>query len=440
MLLSAAAAARAEPLPEAGRYAPAERAHPYVPDVPPVDPARAEPLSLDELLAYADAHAPAVLSARARADLAHADVVAAGPRLPANPELGLGAGGRTVSGRTALEFEVSLDQRLEIGGEPRLRRRAARAEQQTAQAAVDEVRWETHVEVHRLHADLLLAAERRVQAERFIAFSTSLHEVAERQVAAGESSPIIRLVTGADLAETREAGIAAVQTEASLRTRLAALVGWPADTPLALRGELAPIRRAPATEALLAVMAEHHPQVRARELAVASQRARVELERREAWPEPTVGLSYGREAAPGPGPAAHVWLVNLSVPLPMVHANQGPRERALAELRLADREREASVIALRSALEQAARALDAAVDRVELYSEEVMPQLERNLALLGRAYELGEVDIHQVSQTRQRLLDASSRYLDARIAYFETAATLEGLVGTELWTDAEVAP
>jgi len=45
--------------------------------------------------------------------------------------------------------------------------------------------------------------------------------------------------------------------------------------------------------------------------------------------------------------------------------------------------------------------------------------------------------VHQVSQTRERLLTATGQYIDARITYYETAATLEGLVGTELWPETE---
>jgi cobalt-zinc-cadmium efflux system outer membrane protein len=187
-------------------------------------------------------------------------------------------------------------------------------------------------------------------------------------------------------------------------------------------------------------MAEHHPSLRTRELAVVAGRSRLALEDREAWPEPTVGLSYGREAAPGPEAEADVWLFNLTFPIPLWRTNQDGRARAEAELVVADREREATATRLRGDLLQAAIALNAAVDRVALYETGVVPQLEENLVLLQRAYELGEVDVHQVSQTRERLLTATGQYIDARITYHETAATLEGLVGTELWPAQEVSP
>jgi cobalt-zinc-cadmium efflux system outer membrane protein len=185
------------------------------------------------------------------------------------------------------------------------------------------------------------------------------------------------------------------------------------------------------------MMAEHHPSLRRREIAVAAGRAQLELEEREAWPEPTVGLSHGREAAPGSEAGANVWLFNLTLPIPLWRTNQEGRARAEAELTVADREREAVATRLHGELVQAGIGLAAAVERVALYESGIQPRLEENLALLQRAYELGEVDVHQVSQTRERLLTATGQYIDARIAYHETAATLEGLVGTEIWPAME---
>lgn len=441
IFVGACAPARApNVLPRPGVFAPAAVAQPYVPPGAPVTPSTAAALTLDELLIYSDAHAPTIQVARARVKLAEADLVGADITLPANPQLSFGAGGRAVEGVTGFEFEVAVQQQLEVAGEPKLRRAAAEDRQQLSEATVNEVRWSVHVEVHRLFVAALLVRERLAQAERFVAFARSMRDIAARQVEAGESSPLILLVADADLAQTREAVIAAQQARNALTTRLAALIGWPATTLPEVRGSLPDVRPAPDIDALLALMAEHHPSLRTRELAIVAGQSRLELEDREAWPEPTVGLSYAREAAPGSDAEANIWLFSLALPIPLWQTNQARRARAEAELMIADREREATATQLRSALLRASIALNAAIARVALYETNVVPQLEANLALLQRAYALGEVDVHQVSQTRERLLTATGQYIDARITYHETAATLEGLVGTELWPKPENTP
>jgi len=426
---------------ESSVHAPAALVEPYVPEAEPVEAGTATTVTLEQLLVYADAHAPVIQTARARAGVSEGAVVDAAIGAPSNPEVGLGVGGRTSGGGTGLEVEVSVQQQLALSGEPDARRSAAAADRRVAEAEVNEVRWAVHGEVHRLFVDVLLAVERRVLAERFVAFSKSLREVAGRQVEAGESSPLILLVADADLAQTREALVESVQLEASLRARVAGVVGWPSATLPPVRGELPPLRRAPEVSALLETMAAHHPAVRTRELSVLARQAGLEVEQREASPQPTIGLGYGREAGVGVGEAAaHVWMFTASVPMPLWRANQGGQRRAEAELDVADKARAETVMQLRSEVVQAAIAVNAAADRVELYTTGVVPQLAENLALLQRAYELGEVDVHQVSQTRERLLEASGRYLEARVTYFESAARLEGLVGTELWSVAEVSP
>ena len=427
-------------LPGPGVYAPAEVVQPFIPSEELVYPPRTSTLTLEQLLVYADSHSPAIQTARARVGLADARVIGANIVFPTNPLVSFGAGGRTIANASGFEFEVSVQQQLEIAGEPGLRLDAAEDQQRFSEAIVNEIRWSVHVEVHRLFVDILLVRERLVQAERFVGFAQSMSDIASRQVEAGESSPLILLVADADLAQTRKAVINTQQAEESLEARLAAVIGWPGGTLPEVQGKLPEVRPAPNFKSLLTLMATHHPSLRTRELAVVAGKSRLALADREAWPEPTIGLSYGREPAFGPEADANIWLFNLTFPVPAWHTNQEGRAHAEAELAIAYREREANATRLRTKLLQATIALDAAVERVALYETGVVPRLEENLKLLQRAYELGEVDVHQVSQTRERLLTATGQYIDARITYHETAAALEGLVGTELWPAQEVSP
>ncbi len=437
--LGCASAGDGAPLPALGVHAPAEVAGPFIPHGEPVDPASVTTLSLDEVLRYADAHAPVIAVARARVGLADAAALEADLTFPANPALRFAGGGRTVDGDTGFDFEVAIEQQLEIAGEQALRRAAAHDGRRLAEATVNAVRWTVHVETHRLVVDLLLARERVAQAEKFVAFAEKMRAIATRQIEAGESSPLVALVADVDLARTRETVIAARQVQAALGARLAAVIGWPDAALPPLEATLPPVRTPPAVEVLLERMAAHHPAVRVRELAVAARRRDAALAERAGWPQPTLGVSYGREAAPGPEQDAQIWLLHLSVPVPLWRTGEAQRAQARAQAAVADRARAAEVARLRGELRQVAIALRAAAERVELYATGVVPQVEEHLALLQRAYDLGEVDLHQVSQTRERLLDATGQAIDARVHYYETAAALEGLIGTELWPDEAAA-
>ena len=426
-------------LPPVEAFAPASVASVEAGD-PPVDmpdPTAAAPLTLDGLLAFADTHAPVIATARARLGLAAAGQVGADLTFPANPSLGMSLGTRTVGGQTGIDFEVAIQQQLEIAGEQTLRRDAARAEREAAGARVDVVRWTVHVEVHRLYVALRMADERRAQAERFVVVSQTLRDIADRQIEAGESSPLILLVADADLAQTREALIAIEQSRAAFAVRLGAIIGWPGALPPVI-GDLPSVQRAPALADLTQRMVQAHPAIRAAELRVVARNADARLAARDAWLEPTVGLAFGREAAPVPDEKpADLLTISLGLPLPLWQRNQGPKAQAEAAAFVAHRARAQAVAQRRGALAQARIDLNAAADRVALYAEGIMPQLAKNLALLQRAYDLGEVNVHEVSQTRQRLLTAASRYLAARVDWYTQMTVLEGLVGTRIWADAE---
>lgn len=420
----------------------AEVVPPFIPSGQPVEPATTTSLELEQLLIFADARSPAIQTARARVGLAQAQVEQSKVYFPANPQLGVSVGGRSSGGATGLELEISAQQQLEVAGEQGLRQRAALDQQRLAKASVNEVRWAIHVEVHRVFVHLLLSRERVAQARRFIDFAQSTREIAAKQVEAGELSPVNLVVAEADLAQTRGALIQAQQEQLSLQAQLIALIGWPGSTLPPIKGQLPEVIAPPALPALLAAMAKHHPSLRAREIAVRASYSQLLLQQREAWPEPTVGLSYGREAAVGPGAGNpnHVWMLSLSVPLPTWQTNQGPRAQAAAEVSIAQRQRDEVATALRAQIIQAALAIDSAMQRVALYQGDIVPRHEQNLQSLKRAYELGEVDIHQVSQTRERLLNATAQYIDARIIYFDAVATLEGLIGAEVWGAQEPTP
>ncbi len=434
------ASAPPESQPASAVYAPAELREPFVPAGPPVDASKTTSLTLEQILIYADANAPSIKTARAHVGLADADLTSAQITFPANPELGFAAGARTVGGSSGFVFEVAIQQTLKLAGEKSLRVDTARNFQQLATATVNEVRWSVHVEAHRLFVDLLLVRERIAQAEQFVVFAESMRNIAARQIEAGESAPLILFVADADLAQTRTAVIQARQLEAALQTRLAAIIGWTHDSLPQVEGELPPVRSAPETKQLLQSMAENHPSLRAREIAVLAETSRRQLEDRKAWPEPTIGASYEHEGAAGSELAANTWLLSISMPIPIFLTNQGQRASAQAAIQLADSQRSQTAFQLRSELRQAAIAMNAAAELVALHESSIVPQIQEKLALIQRSYELGEVDILQVSQTRERLLNANAQYIDARVNYYEAAATLEGLVGTEIWSNSPESP
>lgn len=408
---------------------PPERVEVAVPTTPPPDPDADADLGLEALLAYADRNAPALKVARERARRGDAEVEGASVLLQDNPELEVGLGTRRVGGGGYLEAEAGLAQTFEIAGERGLRIETASRLREVARAETDQVRWEVHARVHALFFESLVARERVAAAAEVVRFAEQLRDIAARRVEAGEDAPLTMLVARADLAQAREALVAAREQQASLLTDLAEVAGWPSDRPLRPQGDLPPILRTRPREALLRLAGAHHPALRVRALAVAEAEARVRLAAREAWPEPTVGFAWAREGDAADPP--NVGVFTLGIPLPVWNRNQGDRALAGVEANTARAELDAARTRLAAALGRAANQVDAAAERVRIYGTDILPTVQRNLELIRRAYDLGEMDIHAVSQTRERVLNMQARAIDARGAYYRALAELEALVGTD---------
>ena len=154
-------------------------------------------------------------------------------------------------------------------------------------------------------------------------------------------------------------------------------------------------------------------------------------------------MHYSREDNPGPGAANDILIGSLSLPLPVAQRNQGERARSHADLEVARAELDAAHALLAGTIAEAHSQATAAAERVRSYGAEVLPKIEENLNLLRRAFELGEIDLLELSIGRERFLRIQNDALTAHLDYFVAIAGLERAVGVDLWRDEhheEAAP
>ena len=138
-------------------------------------PTVAEPperaLSLDEVLSFAEENAPAIAVAEGRVAVVEADVVAAAPWLPADPDLDAAGGGRVGGGQDGADVSIGLSQQLELFGEPGLRKAAAERGVDVARLEVARARFLVHQTVHRAFFAALVADADVEAADAAVAFA-----------------------------------------------------------------------------------------------------------------------------------------------------------------------------------------------------------------------------------------------------------------------------
>ena len=411
---------------------PVRAATPATPSTALADEWVGRPTTLAELLGRADDRAPATVRARARVSLGAAALAAARPLLPGNPSVGAALGVRTNPLGRAFEVQLSASQRIEIAGERGARRRAAGAYDVALHRRLDEARFETHVEVRWAYAKALLARERLRTASLVEEFTQSTVRNAQVRVDAGDLPPLRLRMAEAAFSQATQARREAARVYRAACRDVATTAGWPSNDPIEPVGELSATLVVDGVDALVADALDDHPELVALSRETDSERAAFRAARRDAWPEPTLGVYVAREHEPGTPFASAVGLVTVSIPLPLWRRNQPERAYAEARVRIA----EAALATRRYELDQAVRRsadkVSTAALRVRGYARDVLPRFEENLELLQRSFEVGEIDLVEVAVGRQSFLDAQVAALDTWAEYLDALRQLELAVGHEI--------
>lgn len=391
------------------------------------------------ILAYADKNAPALLVARAGLARGEAALAGASPVLPSDPTLRLRMGPRIGAGGTGLDVSLGLRQELEISGARGLRIEAAERMVDVQNMGLQEIRWLVHQRVHALFHHALVARERSVAAAEFLKFAESLVSIAERRLDAGDIAPLGLRVAQGELAQAKQAKVASDGAYRSAQLLLAEVAGWPTTSLPVPAGELDAPRKSPNLESLLSLADKSNPQLRTMTTKVRAAEANRALANREAWPKPTIGLQYNRESDPALGLAggaeADVVLFGVGIPIPLWRRNVAARSRTRAEVEIAKAHQKGERQALRARVERAANEVNVSADRIAAYGSEILPSFEKSLTMLRRSFELGEIEVLDVSVAQRRFLEIQQSALAAYEQYYQAVAALEQVVGTEVWPE-----
>jgi len=398
--------------------------------------AHAESLTFPAIEALAERQAPRLLLAAEQIGIARAELVLADPSVPDNPVLELAGGPRFSGDGTSFAIDVAFTQSVFVAGERGARIAAAKKAVLAAEAARVVERWSLHAELQATFDAALVARERTRLLTEVEGFQRKLAEIASKKAKAGEIAVFEARLSDVVLAEAQQSTLAAQQAYRAACLRLAGLVGWTAVTPLEPDGVLeAPLL--PPLASLVARSQAAEPELLYKEALIVRARARLDAERRDAAIRPAFGVALGHEGGIGVEPSVTTLQGIVSLPLPFSQQNQGNIARARAELRLAEAERAAHSRALEFRIAEAHAALAAAIARSAAFGDQILPLVSENLALLERAFAVGEIGLADATFAREHFVKARLDALDAHAARLTARADLERLVGADL---EEVTP
>ena len=386
--------------------------------------ARAETITLDQALSRAAERNPDLLAANADVEVGEGVLLGA-RKLPYNPELAARLGPAYGGGQTFFEYEVGINQTLELGGKRSDRIAGADARRRAAVARQQWARRVTGLRVRRAFFLALIARQRLESARDAEAVATELRAATLERRSLGAATQLDINVGTAAVGRAQADRMASERRYRAARLELAMLIGAPAQSDLEPEGQMPAFGRAPLDEDGFVRRALEREDLAAIDLDLKAAQADVALADDLAVPDVSLGVVAARDAVDN----ANAFLFGVSLPLPVLNRNQGGRATARGVLArtntLAD--------AARRQVEREARAVlrdyTLALDAVHGFDQNVVEKLGENLALARESFKAGKIGLFEFVVVRRDLVDTRVAYLDALAQLVESRFVIEVAYG-----------
>lgn len=357
-------------------------------------------LSLSEARVLAEQASPEITAARAAVRAAEGRTRQAGA-LP-NPIASYSREQTSGGGVTNAQDLITLEQRLELGGQRGARRAAADALRAAAEARLTATRAQIRFDVARAYAQAVAADRRAALASEAAKIFTEAGRVGRERLAAGDMSGYehrrIRLEAARYAAQEAEAQMIRANARRSLATFLSASDRTVQPDSLVLTDTLVPSPLVVPADSLVVLALARGPELLAVQQEAGAAQAEARLARAERIPTPALAGGYKHERAPG-GASLGGFVAQISLPLPLWDRRGG-----------------------------AVQAADAEAERHQANLQTLQRYTERDVRA---AYESSQALATQLEVLGQRLnQDARTGLRSAQVAYREGETSLVG------WLDA----
>lgn len=380
-----------------------------------------EAVTLDAVMAYAEAHAPRLKAAAARIEGARATARTQDPW--PDPRLMLSGDPLPIETRNGpIWGRATLTQPLPWTDTLAARRQAAEAGVRAAETERDVALIEVRFAAEQAFVRLRTSREEARIIGELLGLGRALLRSAEDRVAVDRGHHADVIEARIEVARLETVAVDLAQAAATRQAELNAVIGRPLLDEV---GPLAPPDETPtaALDRLLAAAADH-PALKRNAARLDGARARLRAAETNGRPMFSVGLGYtlvgepDGAMAPDPGRDGLSVQVGVALPLWRGEADDGARQAAAAAVRIEEAEAAAiaDVIEWR-VVEQAVRA-ETALRRLKLYRDTALPLAEERLEVLTTAYAAGEVRFERVLDAER----AKERYAVAAVRAAEEFA------------------
>ncbi len=322
----------------------------------------------------------------------------------------------------------SLSQMLPYPGKRALKGDMAASDAESQKAMIEAARFNTVVRVKELYYDLFLAYTNiDLLRDKAVLFSRT-EDAAVARYAAGMAPQQEVLMAQTEKYMLLEREKMEQQKIKSLEAMLNAVLGREGGAPLGGRPEKpAYLPYGNGMDELLKMSYEKNPMIKFREKMVDAAASKVQMARKEYYPDFTLGGTYFGRGDQLPD----MWNVTATINLPIFYKkkqNQGVLE-AQASLLEARKDVETTKLMVVSSLQDNYSMLKTAESLMTLYKEGLLPKAYQDFELALAGYTTGKVEAITVITRLKAVIDNEFLYW-AQLAQREKAmARIEGVAG-----------
>lgn len=392
---------------------------------PPAPAATVEPLALARAVRLALETHPRLEAARRR--LAGARFRHSGAGTQPNPELVLAA----VSG-TASESANSLNQRLEIAGQPGLRAGSAEQEARASEEELAAAERDLALQVVEAWVDLWEARQGLTASLELLALDEGLLRVVEERQRVGDLALREVLPVRVDRDLARQEAVEAERAEHQARASLNTLLSRQPQDPVGDLSLLDPLEGLPPLEELLAGALARRPELAAARARLRAQELRAVLTGRQRAPDLVFSLYQSRFFTSDYERGASVSLVMPLFDYGQIASEEAAQREEMAGLGAWARELQLEVERQVSDSWHEAKAGE---ERVRILAQSTRPDARRAVDMNRRAFTAGYATYLEVVTAQRALRQVQIQEAAARAQMVRARARLEVAAG---WGPAEM--
>lgn len=334
------------------------------------------------------------------------------------------------------QLQIGISQIFPFPGKLDLKEEAASFDAMAAGFSVEEMRVQlarnvktTWWQIYYLDRALDILEKNKSLLRQFISVASTKYETGK-----GLQQDI--LLAQLELSKLLDQGIQLVSLRRHQAIQLNTLMDRPASDPLTLSVS-APLSMPDVrSEAALYEVAEsHRPTIKAQETQVDAAKSRLELAKRDQYPDFMLGVTYGERSGDNPpfmgGSRANLLSVMVGVKIPLYSGrkqskavSQKVSELARSRYELLDEKGQ-----VRAAISSSVTDYQRSQDQFELFGKGIIPQAEQTVQSMLAAYQVSEVDFLNLVRSQITLFNYELQYWKALSEARQALARLEAAVG-----------